>query len=75
MVLITILLNIMIIILEVMILGGQADIERLLRKNKELLDDILAYQVGERVNEAMKKADMVEDIWDHPYEGKEVDNE
>lgn len=73
MVLIT-LLNIMIIILEVMILSGQANIKRLLRKNKELLDDILAYQVGERVNEAMKKADMVEDIWDHPY-GKEVDNE
>lgn len=73
MVLITILLNIIIIILEVMILGGQDDIERLQRKNKELLDDILAYQVGERVNEAMKKADMVEDIWDH--DGKEVDNE
>ena len=74
MVLIT-LLNILVIILEVMILSGQANIKRLLRKNKELLDDILAYQVGERVNEAMKKADIVEDIWDHPYEGKEVDNE
>lgn len=72
MVLIT-LLNILIIILEVMILSGQANIKRLLRKNKELLDDIIAYQVGERVNDAMKKADMVEDIWDH--DGKEVDNE
>ena len=69
-----IILNILIIILEVKILSGQAKIKRLLRKNKELLDDILAYQVGERVNEAMKKADIVEDIWDHPY-GKEVDNE
>ncbi|MBR4845459.1 MAG: hypothetical protein IKU98_03470 [Bacteroidaceae bacterium] len=69
-----ILLNILIIILEVMILSGQANIKRLLRKNKELLDDILAYQVGEMVNEAMKKADIVEDIWDQPY-GEEVDNE
>lgn len=69
-----IILNILIIILEVMILSGQANIKRLLRKNKELLDDILAYQVGERVNKAMKKADIVEDIWDHPY-GKEVNNE
>lgn len=68
-----ILLNILIIILEVMILSGQANIKRLLRKNKELLDDILAYQVGERVNDAMKKADMVENVWDH--DGKEVDNE
>lgn len=59
MVLIT-LLNILVIILELMILFDQANIKKLLRKNKNLLNEILTSQLMVRFNEAMRKADMEE---------------
>ena len=59
MVLIT-LLNILVIILELMILFDQANIKKLLRQNKNLLNEIMTSQLVARFNEAMRKADMEE---------------
>lgn len=57
MVLIT-LLNILIIILDVMILFDQANIKKLLRHNKNLLNEINKSQFVIRFNEAMRNGDM-----------------
>lgn len=57
MVLIT-LLNILIIILDVMILFYQANIKKLLRHNKNLLNEINKSQFVIRFNEAMRNGDM-----------------
>lgn len=54
------LLNILVIILELMILFDQSNIKKLLRQNKNLLNEIMISQLVVRFNEAMRKADMEE---------------